>query len=125
MAEELLNSSLFTLRSSFSLCCLFNLFMFHNITIAAMTAAEKSEIGILYHTPSISQIIGRKARSGRRMSNCLDKERKMLIFTFPIHWKKFVMTIWNPMTGKQNITTLIALMPRSNSVLSVVKSLAQ
>lgn len=50
--------------------------------MAAMTAAEKSEIGILYHTPSMSHIIGRKARSGRRMSNCLDKERKILIFTF-------------------------------------------
>ena len=53
--------------------------MYHDITMAAMTAAEKSEIGILYHTPSMSHIIGRKARSGRRMSNCLDKERKMLI----------------------------------------------
>lgn len=73
--------------------------MYHIITTPAMSDAVKSEIGILYHTPSISQIIGRKARSGRRMSNCLDKERKMLIFTFPIHWKKFVMTIWNPMTG--------------------------
>ena len=93
--------------------------------MAAMTAAEKSEIGILYHTPSISHIIGRKARSGRRMSNCLDKERKMLIFKFPMHWHKLVMTIWNPMIGKQNITTLIALMPKSISVLSVVKSLAQ
>ena len=95
------------------------------MTMAAMTAAEKSEIGILYHTPSISHIIGRKARSGRRMSNCLDKERKMLIFTFPMHWKKLVITIWNPMIGKQNITTLMALMPKSISVLSVVKSLAQ
>ena len=95
------------------------------MTMAAMTAAEKSEIGILYHTPSISHIIGRKARSGRRMSNCLDKERKMLIFTFPMHWKKLVMTIWNPMIGKQNITTLIALMPRSISCLSVVNILAQ
>ena len=109
----------------FSLCCLFNLFMYHDITMAAMTAAEKSEIGILYHTPSISHIIGRKARSGRRMSNCLYKERKMLIFTFPMHWKKFVMTIWNPMIGKQNITTLIALMPKSISCLSVVNILAQ
>ena len=93
--------------------------------MAAMTAAEKSEIGILYHTPSISQIIGRKPRSGRRMSNCLDRERKMLIFTFPMHWKKLVMTIWNPMTGKQTITTLMALMPKSISVLSVVNSRAQ
>ena len=99
--------------------------MYHDITMAAMTAAEKSEIGILYHTPSMSHIIGRKARSGRRMSNCLDKERKILIFTFPMHWKKFVMTIWNPMTGKQNITTLIALMPRSIRCLSVVNILAQ
>ena len=99
--------------------------MYPDITMAAMTAAEKSEIGILYHTPSISHIIGRKARRGRRMSNCLDKERKMLIFTFPMHWKKLVITIWNPMTGKQNITTLMALMPKSISVLSVVKSLAQ
>ena len=101
------------------------MFMYHDITTAAMTAAEKSEIGMLHHTPSIPHIIGRKARSGRRMSNCLESERKMLIFTFPMHWKKFVMTIWKPMIGKQNITTLIALMPRSNSVLSVVKSLAQ
>ena len=95
------------------------------MTMAAMTAAEKSEIGILYHTPSISHIIGRKARSGRRMSNCLDKERKMLIFTFPMHWKKLVMTIWNPMIGKQTITTLMPLMPKSISVLSVVNSRAQ
>ena len=95
------------------------------MTMAAMTAAEKSEIGILYHTPSISHIIGRKARSGRRMSNCLDKERKMLIFTFPMHWKKLVMTIWNPMIGKQNITTLIALVPQSIRCLSVVNLLAQ
>ena len=99
--------------------------MYHDITMAAMTAAEKSEIGILYHTPSIFQIIGRKARRGRRMSNCLDSERKMLIFTFPMDWKKLVITIWNPMIGKQNITTLMALMPKSISVLSVVKSLAQ
>ena len=101
------------------------MFMYHDITTAAMTAAEKSEIGMLHHTPSIPHIIGRKARSGRRMSNCLESERKMLIFTFPMHWKKLVITIWNPMTGKQNITTLIALMPRSISVLSVVNSLAQ
>ena len=93
--------------------------------MAAMTAAEKSEIGILYHTPSISQIIVRKDRRGCRMSNCLDKERKMLIFTFPMHWKKFVMTIWKPMIGKQNITTLIALMPQSIRCLSVVNILAQ
>ena len=93
--------------------------------MAAMTAAEKSEIGMLHHTPSMPHIIGRKARSGRRMSNCLESERKMLIFTFPIHWKKFVMTIWKPMTGKQNITTLIALIPKSISVLSVVNILAQ
>ena len=59
------------------------------------------------------------------MSNCLDSERKMLIFTFPIHWKKFVMTIWKPMIGKQNITTLIALMPKSIRCLSVVNILAQ
>ena len=59
------------------------------------------------------------------MSNCLESERKMLIFTFPMHWKKLVMTIWNPMIGKQNITTLIALMPRSISCLSVVNILAQ
>ena len=59
------------------------------------------------------------------MSNCLDKERKMLIFTFPMHWKKLVMTIWNPMTGKQTITTLMPLMPKSISVLSVVNSRAQ
>ena len=90
-----------------------------------MTAAEKSETGILYHTPSISHIIGRNARSGRRMSNCLDRERKMLIFTFQMHWKKLVMTIWNPMTGKQTITTLMPLMPKSISVLSVVNSRAQ
>ena len=99
--------------------------MYHDITIAAMTAAEKSEIGMLHHTPSMPQTIGRKPRSGRRMSNCLDKERKILIFTFPMHWKKFEMTIWNPMTGKQNITTLIALMPRSIRCLSVVNILAQ
>ena len=95
------------------------------MTTPAMRAAEKSEIGILHHTPSMPQNIGRIPRSGRRMSNCLDKERKMLIFTFPIHWKKFVMTIWKPMIGKQNITTLIALMPKSIRCLSVVNILAQ
>jgi hypothetical protein len=42
----------------------------------------------------------------RELLNLAAKERKILIFTFPMHWKKLVMTIWNPMTGKQNITTL-------------------
>ena len=46
----LLNSQIpprYSLTFMFSLCCLFNLFMYHDITSAAMTAAEKSEIG--YH----------------------------------------------------------------------------
>ena len=76
----------------------------------AMTAARKSEIGIHAHTPSMSQNIGRKKRRGKRMSICRDSDRKMLIFTLPMHWKKLVTTIWNPMIGKQSIITRIALM---------------
>jgi len=99
--------------------------MYHTMMTAAMTAAEKSEIGIQYHTPSMSHSSGRSPRSGMRMSNCLERERKMLIFTLPMHWKKLVMTIWKPMTGKQSIMMRIALMPISISVLSVVNILAQ
>ena len=92
---------------------------------AAMTAAEKSEIGMQYHTPSMPHISGSNPKSGMRMSNCLESERKMLIFTFPMHWKKLVTTIWKPMIGKHSIMMRIALIPISINVLSVVNILAQ
>ena len=121
----MLYPSVISCCSRFSLCILFSFFIYHDMTMAAITAAEKSEIGILYQTPSISQSNGSSPKSGRRMSNCLDRERKMLIFTLPMHWKKLVMTIWKPMIGKQHITMRIALMPNSISALSVVNILAQ
>ena len=59
--------------------------MYHDITTAAMTAAEKSEIGMLHHTPSIPHIIGRKARSGRGMSYGAQKlDRLMRVLNLSI-----------------------------------------
>ena len=57
-----------------------------------MANDPKSLKGMEYHTPSRSQNRGRMYASGNNMNNCLESDRKMDIFTFPMHWKKLVMT---------------------------------
>ena len=56
-----------------------------------MANEPKSDAGIEYHTPSRSQKYGNTYAIGNNRNSCRDRERKMLIFTFPIHWKKFVI----------------------------------
>ena len=50
-----------------------------------MMEADRSDSGMEYHTPSTSNQIGNKASNGNNISNCLDNERNILIFTFPMH----------------------------------------
>ena len=64
--------------------------MMTKVAIVAM----KSEMGMAYHTPPMPQNRGSTPMSGNRKSICRDSERKMLIFTMPIHWKRLVVTIW-------------------------------
>ena len=70
--------------------------------------AAMSEIGMLIQTPSVPKNLGRMISPGTRNSICLDKDRSMEIFDFPIDWKKLVITICAPTSGK---TRLVILSP--------------
>ena len=63
------------------------------MTTAVMTDAAASLTGMAAHTPFRPKNRGRMPSMGSRMMSCRLRERKMLIFTFPIHWKKLVITI--------------------------------
>ena len=64
------------------------------MTTAAMIDAAASLTGMAAHTPFKPKNKGRMASMGSRMISCRLRERKMLTFTLPIHWKKLVTTIW-------------------------------
>ena len=84
-----------------------------------------SEIGIDHHTPSTPMNLGSMSSMGKRNSICLDSERNMLIFAFPMLWKKFVITICDPTSMNAAIIILSPFTERSMSCWSVVKSRAQ
>ena len=67
--------------------------------MAATNDAKKSLEGNDAHTPSNLKNWGRMIRNGIKKSSWRESDKKMLIFTFPIHWKKLVTTIWNPTIG--------------------------
>ena len=95
--------------------------MVYAVTIDAVA----SETGMEAQTPLSPKNLGRTANAGIRNSSCLDRERKILILTFPMHWKKLVITIWKPMMGNIIVTILSPLMDRLISVWFTVKSLTQ
>lgn len=61
--------------------------------MAAMKDAVKSLEGNAAHTPFNPKKRGRAASRGRRNNNWRERDKKILIFTLPIHWKKLVTTI--------------------------------
>ncbi len=52
----------------------------------------KSLAGSDHHTPSTPKDFGSNISNGKRNISCRDNDRKMLIFAFPIDWKKLVIT---------------------------------
>ena len=76
-----------------SLCCFLNFLIYTAIIHAATIAASASAEGIAIHTPSVPNSGGRMMSIGSRNSNCLDRERNMLILAFQMLWKKLVITI--------------------------------
>ena len=71
---------------------------------AAITLAARSEIGILNQMPSTPQKSGRMSKSGMSITTWRLSERMMAFFAMPMLWKKFDVTIWKPMIGKNIIT---------------------
>ena len=82
-----------------------------------------SEMGNAAHTPSTPMIGGSAINNGKRKIICLESERNMLIFAFPILWKKLVITACEPINGKTSMLMRIPCIVMSMSSLSVVKSL--
>ena len=60
--------------------------------ISVSTKAIVSDAGNAIQTPSMPNNGGNTATRGIRNSICLDKDKKMLTFAFPIDWKKLVTT---------------------------------
>ena len=75
----------------------------------------KSEIWKLNQKPFTSKKSGKMYRRGTRNSNCLDTDRMMDFLTIPIHWKKVVVTIWNP-TMKKMILVMKRPLAESSSI---------
>ena len=88
---------------------------------AVTTAAVVSLAGRAYHTPFSPQNWGSTQMNGSRNSNWRDSERKMLIFTRPMHWKKFVVTAWKPMMGNTSMFSLMPVMDFAMRSASSVK----
>ena len=91
---------------------------------AAITLAARSEIGILNQMPSTPQKSGRMSKSGMSITTWRLSERMMAFFAMPMLWKKFDVTIWKPMIGKNIITIRRPRAERSIKVWSVVKAFA-
>ena len=81
----------------------------------------KSLAGMEYHTPSSPQNDGNIYAMGSNRNSCLDNDRKMLIFTLPMHWKKLVMIACEPTTKNTIMSILIPWAAISSSTGSVVK----
>ena len=81
----------------------------------------KSLAGIAYHTPSRFHNKGNTYAIGNNRKSCRESERKMLTFTFPMHWKKLVMVACEPTTKNTSISSLMPFAARSSNVASVVK----
>ena len=66
----------------------------YTIIIHAVTSEDmKSEAGSEAHTPLSPKNNGKTTSSGNRNSSWRDMDRKMLMRTLPMHWKKLVITI--------------------------------
>ena len=96
---------------------------------AATIEASKSESGMAHHTPQLpsqrvysSKMRGRNNSPGRRKSSCRESDRKIALPAMPMLWKKLVVTIWNPMIGKQRKTIRIPSAERRISSGSFVKA---
>ena len=86
-----------------------------------MMNERKSLTGMEYHTPSSPHHKGRARASGRSRMSCRVSDRKMLMRTLPMHWKKLVMTACDATTTK---TSMLSRIPRADiwmRVGSVVK----
>ena len=66
------------------------------IKMPVIIKASVSAIGKEYQTPRTSSHNGRRYTSGTRKSSWRVRERKILLFTIPKHWKKLVETICMP-----------------------------
>ena len=91
---------------------------------AAITLAARSEIGMLNQMPSTPQKSGKISKSGMSITTWRLSERMMAFFAMPMLWKKFDVTIWKPMIGKNIITIRRPRAERSIKVWSVVKAFA-
>ena len=80
-----------------------NFFIYFAIITNATIEATASDTGIAVHTPSSSIMGGNIISNGIKKSICRDNDRKMLILALPIHWKKLVITIWQPTIGNANM----------------------
>lgn len=49
-----------------------------------MMDANKSEIGMLYHTPATPKNCGRMSRQGTNIRTCLLRERKIALLAIPM-----------------------------------------
>ena len=63
--------------------------------------------------------------NGSKNNSCRESDRNMLIFTFPMHWKKLVITIWQPISGNIIIMMCSALIDLFMSSGLVVKRRTQ
>ena len=54
-----------------------------------------------------ARMSGRNSSPGSRKSSWRDSDRKIAFGAMPMLWKKLVVTIWNPMIGKQRKTMRI------------------
>ena len=84
--------------------------------------AIESATGRLYHTPFTPKKRGKISKAGSKKRTCLDKDIKIALPGIPILWKKFDVTIWKPIIGKNMNTILIPGITSSISSLSVVKT---
>ena len=69
-----------------------------------------------------ARMSGRNSSPGSRKSSWRDSDRKIAFGAMPMLWKKLVVTIWNPMIGKQRKTMRIPSAASRISSSSVVKT---
>lgn len=72
--------------------------------MAVKAVARKSETGRDPHTPSNPKSSGSINNAGSSNKNWRDKLRNIAFPAIPIHWKKFVTTIWKPTKGNIRVT---------------------
>lgn len=89
--------------------------------MAAVTKAKKSDTGIHIQMPSRPKKCGNISSPGSRYSNWRVSDRKILIFAFPMLWKKLPMTICAPTSGNMATAMRTPLEAISISSSSLVK----